>query len=139
MSYREMNEIETGYAKKVVAMLKERKLIDGMYCNDIAEDEDSDGIAVFLDKKSAWALPSKDDGQVARIVFNGMYEHSIPADNKYQFDNSPQFNFETLEALSEIFGSRKINVGDINGGGGCETCGYGGQYTLNVYVHDVKV
>lgn len=141
MSYREMNEIETKYANAVVSMLRERKLISksDMYCKDIAKDESDDGIAVFLDKKSAYALPSKDDKGVARIVFNGMYEHSIPADNKYTYDDSPRFTIETLEALAEIFGSRKINIGDVNGGGGCESCGYGGQYTLEVFVHDVTV
>lgn len=42
--------------------------------------------------------------------------------------------FEHLLKLSELFNTKKINIGDKWHTEGCETCDYGSKYSLSIYI-----
>lgn len=46
--------------------------------------------------------------------------------------------FEQLEKITELCGSKKLNIGEKDGWGGCDTCDYGSRYTVPLYVKDAK-
>jgi len=50
-----------------------------------------------------------------------------------------EVSFEQLTLLSELFGTRKINLGDRESWGGCETCDYGSKYQLTIHLNDVTL
>jgi hypothetical protein len=49
--------------------------------------------------------------------------------------------FERLEQIATALNTKNINVERVNeGGGGCDTCGYGGSDTeVEIYVRDIKL
>ena len=106
-------------------------LVEG--CGRVNAD-DNEGVSVWLEKGGGYSLP--DDSVIAKVQFDGMYDWDMPrVDGEY---GKPVFSFEVLEALSKVFGSKKINVGSVEGGGGCESCGYGGHYQQEIFIHDAK-
>ena len=103
------------------ALYTGKSLVEG--CGRVNID-DGEGISVWM------------DGTLAKVQFDGMYDWDMPrVDGEY---GKPVFSFEVLEALSKVFGSKKINIGDVEGGGGCESCGYGGHYQQEIFIHDAK-
>lgn len=44
------------------------------------------------------------------------------------------FNFDFLLWLSEIFQTRKINIGNRYSTEGCDTCGWGSRHYVSIYV-----
>lgn len=47
------------------------------------------------------------------------------------------FNFEFLSAISEILGTKNINIGDKWHYDGCKTCDYGSQYYIELHITDI--
>jgi len=47
--------------------------------------------------------------------------------------------FDDLLKLSELFSTKKINIGDKYGTQGCETCNYGSRYELTIHMLDSPV
>lgn len=45
--------------------------------------------------------------------------------------------FDHLSQLSEVFATRKIDIGDKSAYGGCETCDHGSSYELSIHVRDI--
>ncbi len=81
------------------------------------------GIHVSIGRKSQYALPTTDDPLVAEITYCDEYNAEI--------------TYEGLELIAEICGSRKINLGEVEGlSSGCDTCGNGSSYRVKVFVID---
>jgi hypothetical protein len=117
-----MNNQELALAKKLVAALTERlpkKPYDAKESLAVSEDGDY-GIEVLI-TPGQWALPTDSDKPKVEIVFRSMYGNNIPM---------------TFEIIADVCGSREINIGKEEGGGGCDTCGYNGMYRLPIFVHD---
>ena len=86
-------------------------------------DAGSYGLHVSLTRKSQYALPSDDDPMVAEITYCNMYDADV--------------TFEHLELIAEICGSRKINLGKVEGlSKGCKTCNHGSRYRIKIFVID---
>lgn len=49
--------------------------------------------------------------------------------------DAPTLGFEALSALSELFGTKSIDV-DNYANGGCETCDYGSRYGHTIQVRN---
>lgn len=47
--------------------------------------------------------------------------------------------FEHLEEITKLCGSKRLNIGEREHNGGCETCDYGSSYKLPLYVMDPKI
>jgi hypothetical protein len=47
--------------------------------------------------------------------------------------------FEHLSRLSEMFGTRAINIGDKVSWPGCETCDHGSSYQVTIRVDNITV
>lgn len=47
--------------------------------------------------------------------------------------------FEQLELISELLGTKNINIGSKEGHPGCDTCDHGSQYILPIYVKQYKL
>jgi hypothetical protein len=60
------------------------------------------------------------------IKFTRMYEYV-------------EISFDHLVQFSELFGTRKINIGDRESWGGCETCDYGSSYEVTVHMNEVQL
>lgn len=60
------------------------------------------------------------------IKFKRMYEYV-------------ELSFDQLLQFSELFGTRKINIGDRDSWGGCETCDYGSSYEVTIHMNDVTL
>lgn len=56
-----------------------------------------------------------------------------------QMYNYLKVNFETMEKLSKVFGSKKIHVDPSYHHDGCETCDYGSRYYTEVRVEKVDL
>ena len=54
----------------------------------------------------------------------------------YRFDEEP-FNFDDLAFLSELLGTRHINIGAEEHRGGCSTCDYGSRASISVFCSNV--
>jgi len=65
-----------------------------------------------------------------------LYEYRIKFSQMYEYVN---LSFETLLALSEIFQTKKIDIGERENWGGCETCDYGSKYQVSVRVGNSPV
>lgn len=65
-----------------------------------------------------------------------MYEYKIVFTQMYEYVN---LSFDTLLALSEIFQTKKIDIGDRESWGGCETCDYGSRYIVSVRIGNSPV
>lgn len=107
-----------------------QKLIDEVkkVVNDPSSwNKDRYDITLDIRKKQEYALPSDDDGYVAELTFEAMYESDL--DDRY-------LNFDTLELIAEIFGSRKINLDNeiSQESAGCHSCGYGGSHTRKLFI-----
>lgn len=55
--------------------------------------------------------------------------------NYGQMYEKPELNFDKLMQLSEIFGTREIDVDDYSEGG-CETCDYGSDYGHEIQIYN---
>lgn len=68
---------------------------------------------------------SKDRGRMVG------YDYALSISNT----SSPvDFDFEFLAWLSDVFDSRKINVGNRWGSEGCGTCGHGARHEVTVFI-----
>lgn len=73
------------------------------------------------------------DGSASLVLENsggGKFDYALKLTNGSQVD----FDFEFLAWLSDVFGTRKINVGDRYGSAGCDTCGWGAKHYVTVYI-----
>jgi len=52
---------------------------------------------------------------------------------EYDFIN---FDFEFLEKLSRLFQTKKIDVGNRQSYGGCETCDHGSSYEITFHIRE---
>jgi hypothetical protein len=48
--------------------------------------------------------------------------------------NHLEINFDVLTKISEIFGTKSINVGEKQFNSGCETCDYGSSYSEEFFI-----
>lgn len=48
-------------------------------------------------------------------------------------------SFENLQKLSEVFETKKINVGSPEFSNGCETCDHGSSYTQTIYLKEIDL
>lgn len=73
------------------------------------------------------------------VTLNGMYESDFRcSDANHRNYGLEPFSFKTLQALSEVFKTKNINIGQPEcHGEGCESCGYNGFWGLKIWVHDV--
>jgi hypothetical protein len=123
-----MTEQEKKYAAQFAKALVDAKLLyDFSDANKVLGEGDwrdeRYGVGVRFTTKGAYDLPSADDVRVAEITISDMYDH---------FWSSP---LAIMEVAAQVFGSRKINVGQVEGySSGCETCGYGGHHELKLFV-----
>lgn len=109
-------------AERILAALKFRNLTRFEFCS-LAKRSSDYGIWVERISKTSF-----------KVVFTGMYSSDFET-----YDEKRPFDFETLEILSEIFQTKNINIGSVEGyNSGCETCGYGGRYGIDIFVHDVE-
>ncbi len=69
-------------------------------------------------------------------ISSGLYEYRIKFSQMYEYIN---LSFETLLALSEIFQTKKIDIGDRENYSGCETCDYGSSYQVSVRIGNSPV
>jgi hypothetical protein len=46
--------------------------------------------------------------------------------------------FAHLQALSKMFNTTKIDLQGKSTGGGCETCDYGNEEYVDIFIYDVK-
>lgn len=55
--------------------------------------------------------------------------------NHVRLDLNLDITFQLLNDLARLFGTNEINVDHTQGGGGCETCGYGGgcDHSIDIY------
>lgn len=53
-------------------------------------------------------------------------------------DSGPEIVFEQLAELSDLLGTRKINLGTINHIEGCGTCGVGSRYYFTIEIKELK-
>ncbi len=67
----------------------------------------------------------QNDGTL-EIVISQMYEYI-------------DVTFEHLKAITELCGSKKLNIGQRTCSSGCETCDYGSSYRLPLYVMEPKI
>lgn len=112
----------TEIAKSIVRQLAARRLTSFEF-DGVAELSTDYGVWVERISKTSF-----------KVVFNGMYDDDF--DN---YSDTRPFTIETLDALSEVFKTKNINIGQREcHGSGCESCGYGGRYSLDIYVHDVE-
>jgi hypothetical protein len=93
--------------------------------SETAKEEDDYGVfSEFIIK----------DGQKAvRFRFTGEYEWDFESGPSYDSDG---WTLETMRMIAEVYGTQKINYGDIQGGGGCGSCGWGGKYGIDFYALD---
>ena len=116
----EMTDTETKFATQVAAVLANDKV------NLLTKEEANAGlrgIHVGIGRKSQYALSSSDDPMVAEITYCAMYGVDI--------------DYRELEQIADIFGSRKINLGTVEGlSNGCQTCNYGSRYRVKIFVID---
>lgn len=49
------------------------------------------------------------------------------------------FDFEFMSQLSEIFKTKKINIGDRYSQEGCETCNHGSSYEVTLYIENLGI
>jgi hypothetical protein len=132
---RKMTEYERWLTQGVIDVLSGKT---GLFSGDIlphngrVNDDDGEGVSVFLEPGESMGL--SDAGTVAKVCFDGMYDWDMPRnDGEY---GKPVFSFRVMEALAIVFGSKHINVGEVEGGGGCESCGYGGHYKQELFIHN---
>lgn len=55
----------------------------------------------------------------------------------YRFDREAPFNFDDLAYLSNLLGTRDINIGSENYREGCETCDYGSRASISVFCSNI--
>jgi len=65
-----------------------------------------------------------------------LYEYRIKFTQMYGYVD---LSFESLLALSVIFQTKKIDIGDRENWGGCETCDYGSSYQVSVRIGNSPV
>lgn len=65
-----------------------------------------------------------------------LYEYRIKFTQMCEYVN---LSFESLLALSEIFQTKKIDIGDRENWGGCETCDYDSRYQISVRIGNSPV
>lgn len=112
---------DTEIAQAIVNQLKFRKLTTFEF-DGVAKRSTDYGVWVERISKTSF-----------KVVFNGMYEYDFDT-----YNSTKPFTIETLDVLSEVFKTKNINIGEVEGhGSGCESCGYGGRYSIDIYVHDV--
>jgi len=63
-------------------------------------------------------------------------------DNGYELEvsdmyESPEITFKDMMALSEIFGTTAIDIDNVIGWGGCDSCGYGGKHGRSIQIDEV--
>jgi hypothetical protein len=80
----------------------------------------------LLFNENSWSDKHINVTQIApnhiRITYGQMYE-------------SPTLNFKILSELSEMFGTKNIDVDDFSQGG-CDTCDYGSDYGHDIDIKD---
>lgn len=75
-----------------------------------------------------WKKPHYDNPSLRITLIEG----GIELDFSKMYD-APPLSFKMLKALSEHFGTDKIDVDDYSNGG-CETCDYGSSYGHRIQV-----
>ncbi|TXH10288.1 MAG: hypothetical protein E6R04_05830 [Spirochaetes bacterium] len=85
---------------------------------------------------SAYAYNNLKIEPVKTEISSGLYEYRIKFTQMYEYID---LSFETLLALSEIFQTRKIDIGERENWGGCETCDYGSSYQVSVRIGNSPV
>lgn len=62
-------------------------------------------------------------------------DFEVTVSQMYQY---VEVTFDVLKRLSKLFGTTKINVGNYDFTSGCESCDYGSDYTVTIYVKNAK-
>jgi len=71
-------------------------------------------------------VPYGTQGSCLEIVVEQMYEYV-------------KMGFPTLQAISDILGTEKIDIYSQDSRGGCDTCDYGSSYEITLRAYDPKV
>lgn len=50
-----------------------------------------------------------------------------------------EISFEDLEKISEMLGTKNINIGTQGKHGGCDTCDHGSRYIVPIYVKQYRL
>lgn len=73
-----------------------------------------------------------------KVNCNLLPEHTL----EIQFERMYEYvdiSFGHLEQISEILGTKNINIGEREGHGGCETCDHGSRYIVPIYVKQYQL
>lgn len=71
-------------------------------------------------------VPYGVQGDCLEIVVEQMYEYV-------------KMGFATLQAISDILGTEKIDIYSQDSRGGCDTCDYGSSYEITLRAYEPKV
>lgn len=113
-----MTEQEKGLAKRLLVELVDAGHISSWsYSNKVLEYDPSN----WNSDRYGVGVELQHEGSVAKVTISDMYDWNL--------------EFDALEIISKVFGSKKINLDTVEGySSGCGTCGYGGRHQREIFV-----